>query len=179
MSRALPRRTYSPILNVLGHWKPLARLILRFEEPARRVDGRIASFYAEHPRRFAASTLLCFVGWCGGLLETWLVLRLLAPRAGFLEAFAIEGLAMTLNNLFLFIPGRIGSAEGVRVVVFLLLGLTAAQGAAYGLVRRGREIAWMVPGLLLLMAPRRSSSDSGGRAVAADRAGSVHAKAGS
>lgn len=158
MSWVLPRRTFSPIVRRLSRWKRLAGPLARFEASARKVDGQISSFYVAHPRRFAAATLLCFAGWCGGLFETWLVLRLLAPGRGWIEAFAIEGLAMTLNNIFLFIPGRIGSAEGVRVAVFLVLGLTAAQGAAYALVRRGREIVWIVPGLLLLLLPRRSRS---------------------
>jgi uncharacterized membrane protein YbhN (UPF0104 family) len=132
------------------------------------VDGRIASFYSAHPRRFAAAMLACLAGWCGGLLETWIVLKLLVPGAGWGEAFAIEGLAMTLNNVFLFVPGRVGAAEGVRTAVFLLLGLTAAQGVAYGLVRRGREIAWIVPGLLLLLVPRRDRR-SGAANVAGSR----------
>jgi hypothetical protein len=84
------------------------------------------------------------------LVESWIVLRLIAPGSGWAAAFAVEALAMTLNNVLLFIPARIGSAEGVRVAVFLLIGLTAAQGAAYGLVRRGRELVWVLPGLLVI-----------------------------
>ena len=60
---------------------------------------------------------------------------------------------MTLNNAFLFIPGRVGTAEGIRVGVFLLVGLPAAQGAAYAVLRRGRELVWTIPGLLLLLFP--------------------------
>jgi hypothetical protein len=55
---------------------------------------------------------------------------------------------MALNNMLLFIPGRVGSAEGIRVGVFLVLGFPAGPGAAYSLVRRGRELAWVLPGLL-------------------------------
>ncbi len=160
MSWILPRRTFSPILRRLSRWNRLTGFLGRFEAAAQRVDGQISSFYTAHPRRFAAATVLCFAGWCGGLFETWLVLRLLAPGRGWIDAIAIEGLAMTLNNVFFFIPGRIGGAEGVRVAVFLLLGMTAGQGAAYALVRRGREIAWIVPGLLLLLRPRRGRARS-------------------
>jgi hypothetical protein len=64
---------------------------------------------------------------------------------------AVEALAMILNNVFLFIPGRAGSAEGVRAGVCLLLGLPAAQGVAYGIARRGRELIWIVPGLVVLL----------------------------
>ena len=58
---------------------------------------------------------------------------------------------MVLNNILLFIPGRVGSAEGVRIGVYALVGLTAAQGTAYALVRRGRELAWLVPGFVVLL----------------------------
>jgi hypothetical protein len=79
------------------------------------------------------------------------ILRLLAPTEGWTTAVAVETLAMILNSLLVFLPGRIGSAEGVRVGVFVLLGLPAAQGAAYGLVRRGRELIWILPGSALLL----------------------------
>lgn len=150
---ALPRRAYSPIVTRLARvrWKPLAGPLARLSRAASKVDARISSFYAEHPARFLESAAWCLAGWCGGLVETRILLHFLAPEAGWLHALAIEGLAMTLNNLFLFIPGRIGSAEGVRVAVFLLVGLPAAAGAAYGILRRGREIAWMIPGLATLM----------------------------
>ena len=58
---------------------------------------------------------------------------------------------MALNNMLLFIPGRVGSAEGIRVGVFLVLGFPAGPGAAYSLVRRGRELAWVLPGLLAFL----------------------------
>ncbi|MEP6767963.1 MAG: flippase-like domain-containing protein [Acidobacteriota bacterium] len=150
MSWALPRGTYAAVLRRLALWRPLARRIERLQDGASRVDGQIAAFYSERPGRFAISAACCFLGWCGGLLETWIVLRLLFPGSGWGAAFAVEGLAMTLNNVFLFIPGRIGSAEGIRVGVFVLLGMPAAQGAAYALLRRGRELAWTVPGVLRL-----------------------------
>ena len=147
LSWALRRGTYSPVLARLSRWKVLARRLERFQRPARDLDDRIREFYLRHPGRFAAATGWCFLGWCGGLVETWVIARLLAPGAGWAAAFAIEALAMALNNMFLFIPGRIGSAEGIRVGVFLLLGLGAGPGAAYSLVRRGRELVWTIPGL--------------------------------
>jgi len=143
----LPRGAYSPVLRRLARWKFLRARIERLLDPAERVDVRLTEFYAVGRRAFALSTLSCFAGWCGGLLETWIILRLLAPGAGWLHAFAIEALAMTINNLFLFVPGRIGTAEGVRVGIFVLLGLPAAQGAAYSVLRRGRELLWTLPGL--------------------------------
>ncbi len=168
MTWALRRGTYAPLIDRLSRWKGLARRIERFRHPAREIDGIIRDFYGAHPRRFAAATAWCFLGWCGGLVETWIILRILTPGAGWAASFAVEGLAMTLNNVFLFVPGRIGTAEGIRTAVFVLLGLPAAQGAAYGLLRRARELAWLVPGLLFLAsaASRRSGSGPAGSPVA-------------
>ena len=149
MTWGLRRGTYSPVLRLLARWKPLARRLDRFHAPARDLDGRIQDFYRLRLGRYAAAMGWCFLGWCGGLLETYLILRLLSPGSGWIAAFAVEALAMALNNMLLFIPARIGSAEGVRVGVFLLLGLGAGPGAAYSLARRGRELAWIVPGLLV------------------------------
>jgi hypothetical protein len=71
-------------------------------------------------------------------------------------------LAMALNTMLLWVPARAGSAEGVRVVVFVLLGLPAAQGAAYSLARRARELAWILPGAFyLLSSPLRGRSARG------------------
>ncbi|MCA1582148.1 MAG: flippase-like domain-containing protein [Acidobacteria bacterium] len=150
MTWALQRGTYAPLLDRMARWKPLGRRLGRFRRPARAVDLRIRDFYRMHPRRFAAAVAWCFLGWCGGLLETRILLRLLTPHAGWAAAFAVEALAMTLNNVFLFVPGRIGTAEGIRVAVFVLLGLPAPQGAAYALLRRARELAWILPGLVVL-----------------------------
>jgi uncharacterized protein (TIRG00374 family) len=157
LSWALPRGAYSPLLRRLARWKFLRTRLERFVVPAERVDVRITEFYAVGRRAFALSTLFCFAGWCGGLLETWIILRLLAPGAGWLHAFAIEALAMTINNVFLFVPGKVGTAEGVRVGIFVLLGLPAAQGAAYSVLRRGRELLWTLPGLAVLATGRRRS----------------------
>jgi uncharacterized membrane protein YbhN (UPF0104 family) len=147
----LRRGTYLPVLNRLAAWRPLAARLQRHRAAAEALDGRLRTFYRDEGPRFAAATGLCLLGWCGGLLETYIVLRLLSPGHGWVMALAIEALAMTLNTLFLFIPGRVGSAEGVRAGVFLLLGLPAAQGVAYGIVRRGRELIWFVPGLFVLL----------------------------
>jgi len=147
---AMRRGTYAPIVRRLARWKFLARRLERYQHSAEAIDQRILAFSA-HRGRYVASVAVCFAGWCGGMLETWLILRFLAPGAGWGTALAVESLSMALNNMLLFVPGRVGSAEGVRTAVFVLLGLPAAQGLAYGLVRRGRELLWTIPGFAALV----------------------------
>ncbi len=54
--------------------------------------------------------------------------------------------------MLLFLPGRIGGAEGARAGICVLLSLSPAQGVAYSLVRRAREIVWTIPGLVVILA---------------------------
>lgn len=116
------------------------------------LDRWLALFYKTRMRVFYWATFLCLLGWCGGLLETYVVLQLLSAEPSIGMAVAVESLAMTLNTIIFFIPGRVGSAETVRVAVFSVLGLPAAQGAVYSIIRRGREVTWAIPGLLILLA---------------------------
>ena len=123
-----------------SHWQATASL-----------DRWLALFYKTRMPVFYWATFLCLLGWCGGLLETYLVLQWLSAEPSLGTAVAVETLAMALNSLIFFIPGRVGSAETVRVAVFSALGLPAAQGAVYSIVRRGREVVWAMPGLFILL----------------------------
>ncbi len=152
MTWALRKGSFLPILHWLARWRLLASRLQSYQPMAEAIDANIQTFYSSKQGHcFAAATGWCLVGWCGGLVETYVILRLLSPTAGWETAVAVETLAMILNSLLVFVPGRIGIAEGVRVGVFVLLGLPAAQGVAYGLVRRGRELIWIVPGLVVLL----------------------------
>ena len=151
MTWGLQRGSFEPILAWLSRFRPLAARLSRHRETARRLDEEIRRFYVHRRPHFFSSAVWCLLGWCGGLLETYIVLRLLAPGRGWETACAVESLAMVLNNMFLFVPGRAGTAESVRAGVFVLLGLPASTGVAYGLVRRAREILWVLPGLAFLV----------------------------
>jgi uncharacterized protein (TIRG00374 family) len=129
---------------------PLRRLG-RFRATAALLDERIGEIYECRREHFLESAGWCFLGWCGGFLETYVVMRLLSPDAGLFEAIAIETLAMLANTVLFFIPGRIGTAEGVRTALWVLVGFSAAQGIAYGLVRRARELLWLAPGMVVLL----------------------------
>jgi uncharacterized protein (TIRG00374 family) len=150
MTWGLQKGTFGPILNFLSRFKPLALRLAHYREGAYHLDEMIRRFYARRRPHFFEAAGWCLLGWCGGLFETYVVLRLLAPGHGWETACAAESLSMLLNNMFLFVPGRAGTAEGVRTGVFALLGMPASTGVAYGLVRRAREILWILPGLVFL-----------------------------
>jgi uncharacterized protein (TIRG00374 family) len=144
---------FGAFFRVLSKVPILKNRLQHLEQHAYAVDEKIRVYYhrEEHKTQFAWAVFWGFIGWCGGLFETWIVLRLLSPTHGFASAYAVEALAMILNSILLFIPAKIGSAEGIRVAVAAVVGLTPAQGAAYALVRRAREIVWLIPGFVILL----------------------------
>lgn len=150
MTVALRHGAFAASVQWLTRFRVLHGL-RRFSRAAARLDVLIGDFYERRQEHFLASVGWCLLGWCGGLLETYILLRLLAPGEGWRTAVAVESLALALNNVALLIPARLGIAEGVRVGVFLLLGLPAAEGAAYGVARRARELLWLIPGLVVLL----------------------------
>jgi uncharacterized protein (TIRG00374 family) len=161
LSWALWRGTYSPVVRKLSGIALLEQRLSRYQDAAEQLDRRIHGFYREHPGRFGRAVGWSVLGWCGGLVETWIVLALLTGHGDFRAALSIEALAMVMNNILSWMPGRVGTAEGVRVGLFLLLGLPAAQGAAYALIRRGRELLWTLPGgVVLLVGPRAAQKEN-------------------
>ena len=150
MTWVLKSGTMSPMLRRLADWRPLASFLQTRQPAADALATRIRAFYKDQWRWFLVATGWCLIGWCGGLLETYLVLRILSPAEGWRTVVAIETMAMAFNMLFVFVPARLGSAEGVRAGVFLLVGLPAAEGVAYGVIRRARELTWLLPGLVVL-----------------------------
>jgi uncharacterized protein (TIRG00374 family) len=175
MTWGLQKGSFALVVSGLSRFKLLAPRLDRYKDGARSLDELIRGFYADRRPHVFAAAGWCLLGWCGGLLETYIVLRLIAPGRGWATACAAESLAMLLNNMFLFVPGRAGTAEGVRTGVFVLLGLPASTGVAYGLVRRTRELLWVLPGLTLL--GRRPAAKAARNAVGSPKlAGSEQAR---
>ncbi|MDE2484139.1 MAG: flippase-like domain-containing protein [candidate division NC10 bacterium] len=152
VSQILKRRAFETLRRGLARIGIRSEQIKPHWQATASLDRWLARFYKTRMRAFYWSTLLCLLGWCGGLLETYLVLRWLSAKPSLGTAVAVESLALALNSLIFFIPGRVGSAEAVRVLVFSVLGLPAAEGVAYSIVRRGREVVWAILGLLILLA---------------------------
>jgi len=152
LTLGLRRGAFRPVVSWLARFRPLGVRMGGLEGKAERLDERIREFYAEGASAsFWTAVAWGLAGWCGGLLETYIVLKILAPSSDWAAAFTVESLSMILNTLLLFVPARIGTAEGIRAGVTILVGLTPAQGVAYSLVRRARELLWVTPGAVVLL----------------------------
>jgi glycosyltransferase 2 family protein len=115
----------------------------------RRLDVEIARAHRSHAS-IAASCAWFFGGWALGVLEIYLILWLLALPATFTLALTIETLSQVIDAVLFFVPAKLGTQEGGKVVIFTALGIDATKGLSLALIRRLRELVWAAVGLLIL-----------------------------
>jgi len=127
-----------------------------------RLDGEIAAFHAAGTAGFVRSMTYFFVGWCLGAVEVSLALFLLHVPLTLERVLVIEILSTTIDAILFFVPGKVGTQEGGKVLIFTMLGLGPAQGLSFAIMRRIREMTWAAIGLAILSRDARR----GGRATA-------------
>jgi hypothetical protein len=121
----------------------------RLARAAMSVDGEIAEFQRGRMGDVVRSTMWHLVGWLVNVVELWLACHFLGLHPSLGVVFAGEAFGALCDSALFYVPMRIGAAEGGRVLVFVLLGFSAAQGLTLGLVRRVRELAWTTIGLAI------------------------------
>lgn len=106
-------------------------------------------------RSLAVPVVACLVAWCAESIETLIALRLLGVRVGLDDALAIETTVSLARQLLFMVPAGIGVQDAGYVGFLAALGVPAALevGAAFALVKRGRELVYTALGLGLLVAP--------------------------
>jgi len=122
---------------------------------AESLDASLRHYYRHEWRRFAASTGFHTLGWLiGGALEATLMLWLLGVTSSVVTAMVIEALGSGVRFASFMVPAGLGAFEGANAAAFGALGFGAAAGLAFSVVRRARQVAWIVVGLLVLLGMR-------------------------
>jgi uncharacterized membrane protein YbhN (UPF0104 family) len=142
------------VLNTLGFAGAARAVAARL----RHLDQEIAAFHAAGTARFARSMAFFFVGWTLGAVEVALALFLLHIPLTLERVVVIEILSTTIDAILFFVPGKVGTQEGGKVLIFTMLGLDPAQGLSFAIMRRIREMTWAGIGLIILS---RDTSRSG------------------
>ena len=119
-----------------------------------RVDEALSQFYRREPKRLLLSIASHFLGWVASAFETYLILKFLNVPVSFVTAIIIEAVGTAVRFASFMVPAHLGAIEGGHVLAFLGLGLEAAAGMSFTLVRRLREAAWVGLGFLVLAAQR-------------------------
>jgi putative membrane protein len=108
----------------------------------------IQTLYANRGR-VAAGTGLHLAAWLVATGEATLALMLLGHPLAITDIVAMEAFIMALRSAALLVPAGLGIQEGAYVVIGGLLGLPPEVALAVSVLKRGRELLFGVPGLVV------------------------------
>jgi glycosyltransferase 2 family protein len=135
----------------LGSW--LQRNAPRFE----RTDDGLAAFFGRNRLRLMAPVALHGCGWFIRAVETWLFLRLVGADVPLAAAMVIETTLILVRAAAVPVPAGLGVQDAAYVLCLRALGVPDATtlGAAFVVIKRGKDVFWIVVGFLLLGLGRR------------------------
>lgn len=134
---------------------------------AQLLDDALRSYYRNERRRFGLSVGFHLLGWVLGAAEAVLVLWALGIEMGPVMATVIEAFGSGVRFASFMVPASLGAFEGANAAAFEALGLGAGAGLAFSLVRRARQVVWIVAGIVVMVVMRWSARRAAARTAAA------------
>jgi putative membrane protein len=140
-----------------GMFESLARVLERVASggewltlvgSAARLDNAVTRLY-RRGRPFWIACAWRFLYWFFGAGEVWLAMYLLGHPVTVLEALVLESLGAAVRAGAFAVPGGLGVQEGGYVLFGTLLGVGGETALAASLIKRVRELAIGLPGLLV------------------------------
>ena len=125
--------------------------VLKRDDSAQRLDADLRDYYRRDWRRLSLSTGFHLAGWLLGAFEAYLILIFLEIPADLATATVIEALGAGVRFATFLVPASLGAFESANAAAFEAMGLGAGAGLAFSFVRRARQLAWTVIGLLVLV----------------------------
>jgi uncharacterized protein (TIRG00374 family) len=158
----------SKVAHRLSGFSGAPTKVLGFVQQLGSLDTELMTYYTTFRRRFVRSVTLHFLAFAFDGAKTYILLRILLQHdaPSFPTALIIAVAVAALDQLFFFVPGRLGTLEGVRFSVLSALGIAQLYGLAFGLIARIEQLVWSGLGLLayalctrfpLLLQPKTSA----------------------
>ena len=149
--------------RVLGALRalPIARLrraLTRKQAAFAHTDDLTARYFAGSFVRTTLRPGVFFLGaWLLESVESFLILKLLGVELGFFTIAAIEVMLSFARNVLFVLPSGIGVQDVGYVSCLAALGVPDALnvGAAFSVLKRGKELFWALIGYSLLAAETR------------------------
>ncbi len=140
------------ITSLTGSWlsqRKVGQRLEKFIHQIRDMDDRLVQFYTRDKRRFIYASLLNLVNWYLGALEIYIIFYFLSHPITIVEAIILETLVELVRAGTFFIPAGLGSQEAIFMIATGALVGQPTLGVAGALIRRVREIVWLVWGFLI------------------------------
>ena len=112
-----------------------------------KMDATIQRFYSQNGRTFYMALGTFFLAWLCETLEVYAILYFLDVSAGVWTSISIAALTVFIKGGTFFIPGSLGAQEGGYTLLLMSFGYTEVTGITFALIRRLREILWILVGL--------------------------------
>jgi uncharacterized protein (TIRG00374 family) len=150
-------RVHRVLDRLVGRWMGawLERNALRFQ----RTDDALAVFF-RRPAGLVPSVLLYMLGWLIRSLETLLMLHLVGVDAPLPAVMVIETALILVRAMAVPVPAGLGVQDLGYVLSLRALGVPdpATVGAAFVLLKRGKDFFWIALGFVLLGLGRRGGA---------------------
>jgi hypothetical protein len=127
-------------------------LNVKWIEKARTFEDRLYGFYKRNRVRFLPILLLEACFHLFGALEIFVTLSFISQVAPtFFTAFILESVNRVITLAFKFVPLRMGVDEAGTGKVSRILQFTEATGVTLAIIRKARDLFWIVVGMILLL----------------------------
>jgi hypothetical protein len=156
----LAERTRAGLDRVGGRWLGswLERNARRFE----RADDHLLDFFERERGALALPLLLYAAGWLVRGVETFVFLRLLGVDVQLATALVVETAIIVVRSVAVPVPAGLGVQDVGYVLCLKALGFPEATtvGTAFVLLKRGKDLFWILLGFALMaIGERRGSSE--------------------
>jgi putative membrane protein len=111
------------------------------------LDQTVRVLYTRR-RGLVCCGLFWTLSWLIASGEIWIALRALGLQSGFTTAVILESATLAIRGAAFLVPGAVGVQEGGYILLGNLLGIPSDMALALSLVRRVRELALGIPGLI-------------------------------
>jgi uncharacterized protein (TIRG00374 family) len=101
-------------------------------------------------RRLAAATALLLAAWVVETGETYVLLRQVGVDLPIASVLAMEASVVFVRNAAFFLPAGLGVQDAGYLAFLAAYGAPAAPAAAFAIVKRCKELVWVVVGYALL-----------------------------
>ena len=147
----LGRSTFSRLHGVLTRlpWPWLRRWLDAHHREASATDSQVLRLRASRSATWLAS--LAFLGaWCFEAFESVLLLRLAGADVGIGPVFAVEAALSLVRSAVVIAPSGLGVVDLGYATVLPMLGVDAGAAPAFVLLKRAKEVVWVLFGYALV-----------------------------
>lgn len=141
----------SKLIAVCSRLGIARKLLQSLQRQVVPLDMQLKTYYCRYFWRYLRSLCLHLAAYLFEVVKIYLLLRCLLQENAFGvgKAAMVTVVVMALDQMFFFVPARLGTLEGVRFVILSSLGVANVYALAFGLIVRLEKLLWSGVGLLL------------------------------